>query len=291
MALENKGEAMSQWDTWIGRRMEQQDLLTPASLARFRATIDSDETGDAAPQAIHWCLCLPDAPTAALAPDGHPQRNNEATGILPPLALPRRMWAASTVEFLHPIRAGDRIVRRSILAAVTEKSGHSGQLVFVDVDHDTHAGEQLAVHERQTIVYRDAATAKATKSAPSPTPVAPALDQWDWHRSITPSPALLMRYSALTFNSHRIHYDAPYAVGEEGYRGLVVHGPLIATLSLDLAARALGGNALRHFAMRAQAPAFVDEVLHLVGKNRDGAITLAALGSDGRVVMTADAQI
>lgn len=283
---------MSQWDAWIGRQIEQQDRLTPAALARFRATIDSDATGNIAPQAIHWCLCLPDAPTAALAPDGHPLRSEDAAGILPPIPLPRRMWAASKVEFLQPIHADEPIRRFSTLAAITEKAGHSGPLVFVDIDHDTLAGERLAVRERQTLVYREAASAKAGQTAPTPPEiVAPAQSDWDWHRSIIPSPALLMRYSALTFNSHRIHYDAPYAVGEEGYRALVVHGPLIATLLLDLAARALGGNALRHFAMRAQAPAFVNEPLHLVGKNSERAIQLMALGSDGRTVMTGDAQI
>ncbi len=283
---------MGQWDAWIERQMEQQDWLTPATLARFRATIDSAEIGDTGPQAIHWCLCLPDAPTASLAPDGHPQRGEEAAGILPPIPLPRRMWAASKVAFLNPIQAGEPIRRMSRLVAVTHKAGQSGPLVFVDIDHDTHAGERLAVRERQTLVYREAAPTQATETAAPPADaIAPPLDDWDWYRSITPSSALLMRYSALTFNSHRIHYDAPYAVGEEGYRTLVVHGPLIATLLLDLAARALGGNALRHFAMRAQAPAFVDEPLHLVGKNSDGAVQLMALGSDGRTVMTADAQL
>lgn len=267
---------------WIGRETVQHDMLTPGLLERFRATIDSDEVGESAAQGIHWCLCLPDVDTAALDVDGHPQRGT----FLPPVTLPRRMWASSAAAFHHPIGAGAAIERRSVIADVTEKDGASGRLIFVSVDHETRADDVLAVSEQQTIVYRE-----ATAASPAPPGNGtPDLAAWQWHRVLTPSEPLLFRYSALTFNSHRIHYDRPYAIEAEGYRGLVVHGPLTATLLLDLASRELGSNALASFSFRGQSPAFAGEALHLVGRAEGKAITLAALGADGRIVMSANAE-
>jgi 3-methylfumaryl-CoA hydratase len=278
---------MSNWDAWIGRSQQHSDILTPALLTRFCATLDREVGAEAAPQAIHWCLCTPEAATAALGADGHPVRTDAADSFLPPIPLPRRMWAASKVEFHKPILAGQVIGRTSTVASISEKTGSSGHLVFVEIDHATHADGALAVMERQTLVYREAST-----QAPIPlSGGSPDFAGWQWRRDIVPGAALLFRYSALTFNSHRIHYDTPYAVNEERYRGLVVHGPLTATLLLDLAGRELGGNALRTFAFRGQSPAFVDETLHLAGKQDGKRIDLAALGSDGRVVMSATATL
>jgi 3-methylfumaryl-CoA hydratase len=272
---------MGQWDAWIGRTQEQFDILTPGLLQRFRATIDSDATGDIAPQGIHWCLCLPEAATAELGDDGHPKRG----GFMPPIPLPRRMWAASDVIFHAPLTAGADVVRKSTITEINEKRGSSGPLVFVTLDHETWADSALVISERQSVVYREAPTVAAPTS---PTGDIADLSGWPTHRSITPSEPLLFRYSALTFNSHRIHYDQPYATGVEGYRGLVVHGPLIATLLLDLAAREFGANTLKQFSMRAVSPAFIGEPLHLVGKNENQNITLAAIGNDGRTVMSAE---
>jgi 3-methylfumaryl-CoA hydratase len=272
---------MGQWDAWIGREQVQSDVLTPGLLQRFRATIDSDVTGDIAPQGIHWCLCLPDAATAELGDDGHPKRG----GFMPPIPLPRRMWAASDVTFHARLAAGADVVRKSTITEINEKRGSSGPLVFVTLDHESWADSALAISERQSVVYRDAPTVAAPTS---PTGDIADLSCWAIHRSITPSEPLLFRYSALTFNSHRIHYDQPYATGLEGYRGLVVHGPLIATLLLDLAAREFGSNMLKNFSMRAQSAAFSGEPLHLVSKNEGQKITLAAIGNDGRTVMTAE---
>ena len=198
------------------------------------------------------------------------------------------MWASSAVNFLAPISAGAIVERTSEITAVKNKPGTSGPLVFVDIDHTVTADGIAAVQERQTIVYRDASAA-----APAPKPLAMQSDfsDWQWHRTLTPSSALLFRYSALTFNSHRIHYDLPYARDCEGYRGLVVHGPLTATLLLDLAARAFGSNSVKTFAFRGEAPAFADEALHLVGRADNARVTLAALGSDGRTIMSAQATI
>lgn len=271
------------WAEWVGREQVQHDVLTPALLARFRATFDNEKTGDTAPQGIHWCLCTPDTATTDLDTDGHPKRG----GFLPPILQPRRMWASSKVTFHTPIHAGASIERRSIIAGIEEKSGGSGSLVFVQIDHDTTSDGVLAVSERQTIVYREASiTAPGPLDSGTPIPSEYAL-----HRQLTPSTPMLFRYSALTFNSHRIHYDLPYATAEEGYRGLVVHGPLTASLLLDLAAREVGANRLASFAFRGVSPAIADEPLHLVG-NIDGlALKLAALGSNGREVMTATAEI
>ena len=280
---------MTAWEQWIGRSIEQHDVLTPAALARFRATIDSEARGDIAAQAIHWCLCLPDAPTATLGPDGHPLRQDDPGSFIPPIPLPRRMWAASDVRFLAPIAAGAAIARTSTIAAIKEKTGGTGQLMFVEIEHETRADEVPAVQERQTIVFR----APAPAAVPSPAPAAagePDLSDWTWRRDVVPGEAMLFRYSALTFNSHRIHYDLPYARDEEGYRGLVVHGPLTATLLLDLAQRELGANGLASFTMRAQAPAFVGETIHLVGRPAKDGWEMAAIGPDGRVIMAAEAR-
>lgn len=277
---------MSQWDNWLGRSITQQDQLTPALLHRFRATLDSADTSDIAPQAIHWALCTPEAPTAMLGPDGHPLRSNDPDSFLPPIPHPRRMWASSKMEFVAPIRVNAHIERTSTIAAITEKEGGSGSLVFVDLVHDTSADGQLAVRETQTLVYREAT---AAQPAPAPAMVEPDFAVWHFHRSLTPGEALLFRFSAITFNSHRIHYDAPYAIHVEGYRGLVVHGPLLASLLLDLAGRQFGYNSLKAFAFRAQSPAFAGEPLHLVGKREGDMLTLAALGGDGRTCMSAEA--
>ena len=275
---------MGSWDAWIGRTQEQTDVLTPGLLQRFRATIDSDMTGDIAPQGIHWCLCLPDAVTAELGDDGHPKRG----GFMPPISLPRRMWAASDITFHAPLHSGADVVRRSTITEIVEKQGSSGPSVFVTIEHKTSADGALAVSERQSLVYREAATSVAPTAHSDDTA---DLSNWPIHRHIIPSEPLLFRYSALTFNSHRIHYDQPYATGTEGYRGLVVHGPLMATSLLALAAREFGANMLKRFSMRARSPAFVGEPLHLVTKTDGACVSLMALGDDRRTVMTAEAEI
>jgi 3-methylfumaryl-CoA hydratase len=276
---------MGEWDAWIGRQMVQRDRLTPALQQRFRATIDSADTGDVAPQAIHWVLCTPEAATAQLGIDGHPQRSDSPDSFFPPVPHPRRMWASSKVDFIAPIAVNAEIERVSTIASINEKTGSTGSLVFVDVAHETRADGVLAIKERQTLVYREANSAKPT---PAPQPVAINFREWDFHRSLVPNETLLFRFSAITFNTHRIHYDAPYAINEEGYRGLVVHGPLMSSLLMDLVAREFGSNALAHYAFRAQSPAFAGEALHLVGKREGDLLTLAALGSDGRICVAAE---
>jgi 3-methylfumaryl-CoA hydratase len=273
---------MGDWADWIGRSETRHDVITPGLVERFCATLDQPVTAEI-PQGLHWCLCLPDAATAELGPDGHPAKG----GFLPPIPLPRRMWASSSVSFDAPLRMGDEITRISTIASIEEKSGKSGDLVFVAVDHETRAGERVVVRERQNIVYREPASAPAPPAASG----AADLSEWDWQQTILPSETLLFRYSALTFNSHRIHYDRPYAVGEEGYPGLVVQGPLMATMLLELAAAKLGANKLSHFSFRGQSPAIVNQAIDLVGRQQGENIILAVLGDDGREIMTAQGAI
>jgi 3-methylfumaryl-CoA hydratase len=283
---------MTAWEPWIGREETRADRVDPALVTRWLATFDRAAPLDGTvPQALHWCLCTPDAPTAALGPDGHPLRDDRPASFLPPVPLPRRMWASSKLEFLAPLKVGEAVTRVSRVASVTEKTGGTGQLVFVDIAHKTSGESGLAVREVQSLVYR-AAPEPGSPAAPPPLGEG-RFDPGEWtaHRAIIPTEALLFRYSALTFNSHRIHYDAPYAGAEENYRGLVVHGPLTATLLLDLAQCQLGDNALKTFAFRGISPAICGEMLHLVLRSKDAAIELGAFAADGRQVMSATATV
>ena len=283
---------MGDWQGWIGREERRADRVDEGLFARWLATLDRAAPGDGTvPQGLHWCLCSPDAPTARLGPDGHPLRDDSPASFLPPVPLPRRMWASSKLEFLAPLHPGEAVSRTSRVLAVTEKTGGSGQLVFVEVEHETGGESGVAVREVQSLVYR-APAEPGTPPAPPPQgegrfdPSA-----WNAHRALVPSEALLFRYSALTFNSHRIHFDAPYATTEENYRGLVVHGPLTATLLLDLAQRELGDNALSTFAFRGLSPAICGEELHLVIRRFEQGHELGAFAADGRQVMSAQASV
>ncbi|MFC4294282.1 MaoC family dehydratase N-terminal domain-containing protein [Novosphingobium tardum] len=281
---------MDDWSAWIGREERRTDRVDPALVARWVATLDREPANpDLLPQGLHWCLCTPDAPTAGLGTDGHPRRDESAESFMPPVPLPRRMWASSKVEFHTPMRIGDEVRRTSRIQSVTAKQGGSGHLVFVEVQHDTRSDGSLAVRETQSLVYREAAPAGAPPVPPEPTCDEFDPEPWQSHRSLVPTEPLLFRYSALTFNSHRIHYDLAYATNEEGYRGLVVHGPLTATLLLDLAARELGDNILKTFAFRGVSPAICGEMLHLVLRSNDQGLELGAFAVDGRQVMTASA--
>ena len=280
--------AVSNWDAWIGREETRSDVVNAGHAARWLATFDRAAPGDVtAPQGFHWCLCLPDAATGSLDPDGHPRRDDSADNFLPPLPQPRRMWAASKVEFLAPLKLGQSIERTSRVQSITQKSGGSGSLVFVDLAHEVRADGVVAVREVQTLVYRDAPLPGTAPGLPQPSECRFDPSTWDAAREVNPSEPLLFRYSALTFNSHRIHYDLPYAQGQEGYRGLVVHGPLTATLLLDLARRELGDNTLKTFAFRGISPAICGEALHLALRGNELGWELGAFADDGRQVMSA----
>jgi 3-methylfumaryl-CoA hydratase len=284
------------FEAWIGREQRSTDRLDEGLAARWLATFDLPRPHPSImPQGIHFALCTPQAPTAALGGDGHPTRDETPGSFLPPFPMPRRMWASSKIAFNAPIAIGAVIERTSRIASVSEKEGGSGRLAFVDVEHYTRANGTLSVTETQTLVYRDAASADAPLSPPALGAEQFDPAGWDARRTITPDARLLFRYSALTFNTHRIHYDAPYASEVERYRGLVVHGPLTASLLLQLAAAELGENRLRSFQFRGLSPAIVGEPLHLVMRHRESGgedgYELAAFADDGRQVTAASAAL
>jgi 3-methylfumaryl-CoA hydratase len=281
---------MTDFAAWIGREQRATDRLDEGLAGRWLATFDLPRPHPPMmPQGIHFALCTPEAPTASLGEDGHPARDDSADSFLPPFPMPRRMWASSKIAFHAPIAIGAGVERVSKVASVAEKEGGSGRLAFVDVEHVTKANGTIAVIETQTLVYREAAAPDAARSPPPPGEGVFSPDGWDAHHTLTPDARLLFRYSALTFNTHRIHYDAPYAESVERYRGLVVHGPLTASLLLQLAARELGKNRLRSFAFRGLSPAIAGEALHLVMRAKDEGFELAAFAEDGRQVTQASA--
>ncbi len=280
------------FEAWIGRETRAKDRLGEGLAARWLATFDLPRPHPAImPQGIHFALCPPEAPTAALGEDGHPARDDAPDSFLPPFPLPRRMWASSKIHFHAPIAIGAVIEQTSRIAAISEKQGSSGPLAFVDVSRETRSNGTLAVVEIQSIVYREEAKRGVELSPPplSDAKFDPA--GWDAHRSLVPDARLLFRYSALTFNTHRIHYDAPYASEVERYRGLVVHGPLTASLLLQLAGSELGENRLRSFAFRGLSPAIAGEPLHLVMRRTEAGYDLAAFAKDGRQVTQASAAV
>ena len=201
------------------------------------------------------------------------------------------MWASSDIEFRAPMTIGATIERTSRVVSITPKSGSRGEMVFVEIDHETSADGKLAVRERQSAVYLEALAPDAPLSPPTPSPEVFDPQAWDLHRQLVPDTRLLFRYSALTFNPHRIHYDAPYALEQERYRGLVVHGPLTASLLLQLAAERFGENRLAQFGFRGVSPAIAGEALHLVLRGAGDDIELAAFAGDGRQVTKASARL
>ncbi|MDG5747896.1 MaoC family dehydratase N-terminal domain-containing protein [Qipengyuania sp. XHP0207] len=283
---------MGKWDGWLGRKEVRQDQLDEALAQRWLATFDLSVPSDGVmPHGIHFCLCTPDAPTQTLGEDGHPARSDTSASFMPPVPLPRRMWASSAITFLAPLTIGSRIERVSRIASIAEKEGSSGKLAFVEVDHVTTCDEVEAVREKQILVYRGAAPSDAPLVPPSPGIANFEAGEWDAVETILPDPRLLFRFSALTFNTHRIHYDAPYAQEIERYRGLVVHGPLMASLLLQLLARTYGEERLADFSFRAVSPAIAGEPLHLALRRRESGIELSALATDGRECVKARASL
>lgn len=244
---------------WIGRSEEVHDHLSLTLLQRIAATLGepAPQAGDALPPLWQWCFFQPAVAEAGLGDDGHPARG----GFLPPADNRNRMWAGGRIEFHQPLRAGADAKRISTILKVEEKRGRTGALLFVTVQHDYLQDGELAIREEQDIVYREPSPPKLATGA--------ALPEGDWQEPVTPSPTLLFRYSAVTFNGHRIHYDWPYVTETEGYPGLVVHGPLIATLNLRAFCRANPQARLRGFAYRGVRPLIAPQNF-VVGGRRTG---------------------
>jgi len=281
-------EALSDW---IGRTETVSDTITAVPYAALCATLDyparTPQAGTVLPPLWHWLYFLPLHPASELGEDGHARRG----GFLPPVAKPRRMWAGGKLSFHAPLRVGDAVERRSTVLDVQSRKGRSGELVFVAVQHEIFAGHgrDLALVERHDIVYRDPpAAGSAPGGDPQPAPAESA-----WRETIVPGDVLLFRYSALTFNSHRIHYDRRYVTGAEGYPGLVVHGPLIATLLLELLRKNLPQARVSEFEFRAVRPTFDGQAFSLHGEPEPGGrrVRLWARDHEGWLTMQASAML
>lgn len=276
---------------WIGRSEHRHDILTPGPVAALAATLDRDDPpprpGDALPPLWHWLYFLPMHRHSELGPDGHARRGD----FLPPVPLPRRMWAGGRLNFVEPLRIGEPVQRFSRITAIRSTRGRSGELVFVTVRHEIHHAGRLALEEEHDIVYREAPRPEVEAAAVRNAPTQAAPDAVH-SRTIRPDSVLLFRYSALTFNGHRIHYDRAYATEVEGYPGLVVHGPLIATLLLDLLRREHPSAHVRRFGFRALRPLFDIHPISLhAAPATEGSMQLWATDHEGTVAMTATAHV
>jgi len=282
---------------WRGRRREMRDTIRAQPAEFMRATIDQPwygesrfEVGHELPCAWHWLYFLDAKPLGELSRDGHALRGD----FMPPVKLPRRMWAGGRIEFVEPICIGERLRRVSTVADIARKTGRSGELCFVTVRHELFRADATVMIEEHDIVYREdprpgdsPSPASSPSLSPSPSTVT---DTADTVIRITPTPVMLFRYSALTFNSHRIHYDADYCRQVEGFPAQVVHGPLTATLLANLA-EAHVGRAPRRFAYRALSPLYADSPFTIEARDGDGDLQLCAINAKGQPAMTAQAAL
>ena len=246
-------------------------VLQPGAVNRLAATLDRAAEpavkGSLLPCLWHWLYFLPEATTSSLADDGHAKKGD----FLPPVPLPRRMWAGSRIEYLSPLCIGDDARRESTITNIQSKSSGDNAMIFVSVQHQIFVDDRLAIREEQDIVYRNPAVTNAKAAKTRPETLTP-----EWCEPVRADAVLLFRYSALTFNAHRIHIDREYAMQEEGYPGLVVHGPLTATMLLDLMARENSDIDVRTLEIRAQKPLFDTQEFRLAGRrDGDGAILWA----------------
>ncbi|QGZ42172.1 3-methylfumaryl-CoA hydratase [Pseudoduganella flava] len=268
---------------WVGKTETLHDTVHPGTIAALAATLDLPAPAAALPPLWHWILFWSAAPGAQLGEDGHPRRG----GFLPPVPLPRRMWAGGRLTFIHPVPIGADLTRKSTIRDVQAKDGATGPLAFVTVRHEIAHDGVTAITEEHDIVYRGL----PAPGTPAPAAKAPPGGA-EWSRTIVPDPVLLFRYSALTFNGHRIHYDRSYVTDVEGYPGLIVHGPLIATLLLELLRARLPDAKVASFSFRAVAPLFDTAPFTVRGKRGpDGTVLLWAETPDGALAMQAEAQL
>ena len=280
-------EAMQAYAEWIGKRETQAEIVSLAPALGVKALLDIEDRpladGDPLPPLWHWFYFLPRVAQSRIGHDGHPQRG----GFLPPVDLPRRMFAGARLRFEAPLIVGNPAAREGEILDISEKSGRNGRLAFVTVRYRVLQHGRLCIEEEQDIVYREPG---APAMVPTPVEVLPAVPEASWTRTLTPDPVLLFRFSALTFNAHRIHYDRPYAMNEEGYPGLVVHGPLVAVMLLDLVRRH-SERRVTKFSFRGRAPLFDLHPFRLVGTLGGDGVDLQAQGPDGATSMTARAEL
>ncbi|CAE6827924.1 FAS1-like dehydratase domain-containing protein [Paraburkholderia haematera] len=271
-------------DDWLNKEVVTEDVITAFPLTAMGATLNREESGDEVPPLWHWLYFLPIAPLSEVGPDGHPRRGD----FLPPVPLPRRMWAGGRLTFHAPLKVGEHAKRTSTIANIEDKTGRSGRLVFVTVQHAIEVGGELKLEEEHDIVYRG-----APQEGARPPQAALAPEGETWSRTVDADAVMLFRYSALTFNGHRIHYDYPYVTEVEGYPGLIVHGPLIATLLVDLVRREQPDATLESFAFTALRPTFAGQPFTVCGKpSADGrTVDLWAKDHEGYLTMRATAAL
>ncbi len=268
------------YEAWVGREEEHGAQISVSTAAAMAATLDMERApgaGDPLPPGWQWLYFNPAVRRSGLGADGHPSKG----GFLPPVTRPRRMWAGGRIKYLADVSVGADAAKRSKILKVEQKTGKRGSLCFVTVEHTITSGGVACIVEEQDIVYRE----------PPPPGAAAAPERYDaqaqWTQNVTPDTTLLFRYSALTFNGHRIHYDQPYARNEEGYPDLVVHGPLISTLLQGFAIAHGGGRRMSAFEYRGVSPLFVSRAFTLEGNTReDGALSVWARGPDGELAMS-----
>ncbi len=272
---------------WIGSLEEREDIISLSPALGVEAALDNEDSplkfGDSLPPLWQWFYFLPQVPWSRIGRDGHPERG----GFLPPVELPRRMFAGARMRFIEPIVIGEPATRRGEVIKITEKSGGSGKLVFVTVCYHFLQGGKIRIEEEQDIVYREPG-----EPVPAPIPLAspPKPAEGSWSRMVIPDSILLFRFSALTFNAHRIHYDRPYATQEEGYPGLVVHGPLTAVMLMELV-RKHCRRQVKSFSFRGKAPLFDLAPFRLIAVPQGDSVNLEAMGPDGKITMQATAEL
>jgi len=270
---------VNDFDGWEGKSWEQQDVIDGGLVAGMSATLDYNnvqpKNGDPLPPCWHWMYFRDNTRQSQLGIDGHGARG----GNMPTISLPRRMWAGSNIKFLRSLRIGETASKHTLIKSITPKMGKSGQLIFVNLKHTIlNSTEEVVIKEEQNLVYRE-----ASKSSSVPKNNMRIPCQATWTRKVEPDSVLLFRYSALTFNPHRIHYDRKYSTEVEGYPGLVVHGPLIATLMVDLCRRNCGDKVIDQFSFRALAPLFDVGSMILGGANdsNNQSVQVWAASEDG----------
>ena len=271
---------------WIGRTEADVDYVTVPAVHRLAATLDRDDPmpkmGDPLPVGWHQILFPRVVRQSQIGADGHPERGD----FLPPVPLPRRMFAGKRTTFHSDLRVGDAVRRDSVILAVNIKQGRTGQMVFVTVKTDISSPRGLAITEEQDFVYREAAPGGTPPQPPQPAP-----GRAVWSRVVTPDPVMLFRYSALTFNGHRIHYDQPYVTKVEGYPGLVMNGGLTTLLVFELS-RTHASTPIRYISSRNVRALFVNQPIALGGEPSldNKTATLWALNPDGALALTAEAE-
>jgi 3-methylfumaryl-CoA hydratase len=280
-------ESPDPFSAWLGRTEARRDTITPAPMIGLAATLDRDDpppvAGTPLPPLWHWLYFLPMQRQSEIGPDGHARRG----GFLPPVPLPRRMWAGGRLSFARPLEVGEAVTRTSRIERIATKQARSGPLVFVTVEHEIGNAEGVALSEAHDIVYRGVPAPGAAGALTTASP-----SDESFARTIVADAVLLFRYSALTFNGHRIHYDRRYVTEVEGYPGLIVHGPLIATLLVDLLRRERPDAELRRFDFRAVSPLFDGAPFTLCGRpDGDRRFALWARNAEGGLAMQASAEI